>query len=258
MTTSRSPRSDYRGSHSVEGYGECYEKTYQHGYYYEQWKRLEEPLLREQFVRAKQRGASTLLDFACGTGRILKVAEEYFPATYGVDVSEPMLSVARQRCQNSLIEQNDITQQRLEARFDVISAFRFFLNAEPSLRVEVLRNLRGMLSPGGRLIANIHVNGSSPLGWAYRVRNAVLGVVKANTLTYDEFARTLTQSGFRVSEAYHYSYLPRTGPWLGGLSRFLMEPVERLCKALRVPKAMAQSFLLVCTVDEHVDHPPGS
>ncbi|MFT6791471.1 MAG: ubiquinone/menaquinone biosynthesis C-methylase UbiE, partial [Cellvibrionaceae bacterium] len=37
----------------------------------------------------------TYLDFACGTGRVTQIFEQHFPVSFGVDVSENMISVAK-------------------------------------------------------------------------------------------------------------------------------------------------------------------
>lgn len=61
----------YRNSHSSPEYGERYARTYSKGYYYEQWIKVERPLLRNILNQTIERGASNCLDFACGTGRFL-------------------------------------------------------------------------------------------------------------------------------------------------------------------------------------------
>jgi SAM-dependent methyltransferase len=73
-------------------------------------------------------GATSILDFGCGTGsHALRFAEMGY-ATQGVDLSGPMISVARRRQEQLTCEirqrlnfiQGDIRSSRLDARYDAV------------------------------------------------------------------------------------------------------------------------------------------
>jgi SAM-dependent methyltransferase len=83
------------------------------------------------------------LDFACGTGRVLAHLETAVGHARGIDVSPAMLSIARQRLKSAELLCTDITNgdSPVEDRYDLITAFRFILNAEPELRQLALRQL---------------------------------------------------------------------------------------------------------------------
>lgn len=101
------------------------------------------------------------LDFACGTGRVLAAVEEISERSTGLDVSREMLAVARQRCPRAELVVGDLRENPclVAPRFDLITAFRFFLNAEPALRGEVMVALGARLrDDDSRLIFNIHGN----------------------------------------------------------------------------------------------------
>lgn len=235
----------YRTSHAASGYGDCYQRTYQKGYYAELWRQVEQPLLRGILVRLRGEGADSCLDFACGTGRITRVAEDVFPSSTGVDVSESMLDVARKHCLRTTFVVRDITARPLESKFDVITAFRFFLNAEPSLRSEVLAGMKDCLSPQGTLVINVHVNRTSLLGIAYALRNKLKGRVVANILGFDEMKALLEEQGFVVKRVHWYGFYPRTGWSLGFLAKWLIRPVDGIFGALRfLPRRWAQNFII--------------
>ena len=236
----------YRESHASSAYGERYTNTYSHGYYFEQWNRLERPLLESIFKKLADNGAKRALDFACGTGRILLVAEEYFSYTVGVDVSEEMLKYARSKTVRSILREQDITNDPLDELFDLVTAFRFFVNAEPELRDSALEAISAVLEPNGVLLANVHINTQSPLGTYYRFRNSLPGTKPIPTLSYPDFAQLLEQHGLQIENTYRYSYLPRTGWRLSWLPAMLMEPVEQFCKSVSfMPASWAQSFLVL-------------
>jgi len=237
----------YRDSHSSPEYGKRYERTYSQGYYYEQWIKVERPLLQNILKQTIDSGASSCLDFACGTGRILLLIEEMFSIAYGVDVSDSMLKIAREKCKTAVIEKRDLALNPFEYRFDVITAFRFFLNAEPQLRNEALMSIHKHLDDNGILVTNCHVNKWSPLGIFYQLREAVWKHKNANTLSLSEFKEILEINSFQIQSVYRYGYLPRTGWHLQWIPRFLMLPFERFVKKVPVmPDWMAQSFILVC------------
>ena len=137
--------------------------------------------------------------------------KKYFPSVLGVDVSETMLEQARKNCSQASFLQQDITLHPLESSFDVITAFRFFLNAQPELRRSALVAMHNVLRDDGRIILNIHVNRSSILGMAYRLRNRLKGEVVAHTCSYEEIEEYLNEAGFAIEDEFWYSYLPRTG-----------------------------------------------
>lgn len=246
MSAGMNLTSDYRVSHAESGYGRHYAKTYEEGYYAEQWRELERPMLVDVLTRLRDSGLTTYLDFACGTGRILGVAGQIFDDPTGVDISEAMLEVAREAAGSAKLVHADITRDPIGGQYDVITAFRFFLNAEPGLAAEVLSELRRIISPEGRLVLNIHVNSTSPLGLAYRLRAAIPGKAKANTKSLAAMTKLLAENGFLVEQVQWYSYLPRTGWRLGWLSKNLLVPVERIATRLPGLTKTAQSFMLVC------------
>jgi SAM-dependent methyltransferase len=104
------------------------------------------------------------LDFACGTGRVLGFLEDQVDRATGIDVSADMLERARARTSRSELLQTDICAANVEpeGRYDLITAFRFILNAEPELRGKALRALAARLRDRTSwLIFNNHGNAFS-------------------------------------------------------------------------------------------------
>jgi ubiquinone/menaquinone biosynthesis C-methylase UbiE len=72
-----------------------------------------------EWIRQYAPHAQTLLDVACGTGRHLEYLRHEFQAS-GVDVSAPMLEIARQRCGDSTLKQGDMVDFDFGRKFDVV------------------------------------------------------------------------------------------------------------------------------------------
>ena len=124
------------------------------------WER--EQQLLDRIVQQQLLHRESYLDFACGTGRVLAYLEGRFTRAVGVDISGTMLAVARSRVRTAEFLQGDATRDAGilgERRFDFITAFRFFLNAQPSLRDEAMQCLACALrDDDSRLLFNVHGN----------------------------------------------------------------------------------------------------
>lgn len=110
-----------------------------------------------------ERAPASILDFACGTGRISSFLEGRFPHTpiWGIDIAESMLELARQGARRTEYLQMSSAEAIThfgEKRFDLVVAFRFFANAEPSLRESVAADLVRLVSDSGCIVLNNHRN----------------------------------------------------------------------------------------------------
>jgi SAM-dependent methyltransferase len=181
-----------------------------------EWQR---PVL-EQILRDFQRGRQApvrLLDFACGTGRVLACLESQVAAAEGVDISETMVALARAKCSRAQFKVGDILAQPqlLQKNYDLITAFRFLLNVEPALRRRVLGKLREVLrEPDGLLIVNVHGNSRSlrhpAILWrrwreALRPAGAML-----NEMSPAVTKELLRASGFQIMRHLGFGILPPT------------------------------------------------
>ncbi len=93
-----------------------------------------------------------VLDVGCGTGILAEELARHFQTVVAIDISEPMLAIARGKRAAANIEyrQADANQLVLEQKFDAIvshTAFHHLENVPRTLGV-----LKAALEPGGRLI----------------------------------------------------------------------------------------------------------
>jgi SAM-dependent methyltransferase len=200
---------DYRESHLDPGKPARYDpKFFEPGTTLNLFWEIEREILG-QVVGGMQPRARRSLDFACGTGRVLSRMAELVPETVGVDVSVPMLARARERCPQSALIEADLTQgtEGVEGKFDVLTAFRFFLNAQPDLRSGVLRALRSLIDDRGRLIVNFHLNPRSVTGTYIRTLSRLRGRDQPLTMALEPARRLLFDHGFEVLDTRGYGYL---------------------------------------------------
>jgi len=180
---------------------------------------LQRPVLEKILVdfRRTQSGPVRLLDFACGTGRVISSLEPLVDAAEGIDISENMVEVARKKCRTARLQVGDIlaNPEILQKKYDVITSFRFLLNVEPELRSRVLQRLRGGLrEPDGLLVVNVHGNSRSlrhpAIVWRrWRDRTKKSGAM-LNEMSPVATKKLLRENGFQIVRQLGFGMLPPT------------------------------------------------
>jgi len=195
----------YRDSHKYPTKGVTYDEHYETIPWRRfLWSREQEVILRilEKYFAGKD---IHLLDFACGTGRITSFLENRVKTSTGVDVSSSMLAIAREKLKRTEIIEADITSGNVlrGRKFNLITAFRFFLNAEPELRYAAIRAIVTLLAQDGYLVFNNHQNLGSP--WIrlryirHRQKNPE-GIF--NVMTIAEMQKLVEAVGLEIVELY--------------------------------------------------------
>ncbi len=164
-TDTSHPAFDYRRSHLAPGKGITYDRRYRDIPWRRYlWSREQAALARivTEFLEGR---SIRYLDFACGTGRIMQFLWPFVNHCTGIDLSETMLQLCRDKLPHAEILAGDLTECDIlgERTFDLITAFRFFTNAQPDLRRQALAILARHLSDDGILVINNHRNASSLL-----------------------------------------------------------------------------------------------
>ncbi len=198
-------RISYRDSHKYAGKGAEYEQYYQtQAWERFLWSREQEITLRILDKHLADRDVH-LLDFACGTGRITSLLENRVKSSTGVDVSGSMLAIAREKLKRTEIIEADITSENVlkPRKFNLITAFRFFLNAEPHLRLAAIEALTELLADDGYFVFNNHHNLGSPwiklLDVCHRHRNTN-GIF--NVMSIYQMKKLAEAVGLEIVEIY--------------------------------------------------------
>lgn len=201
----------YRLSHQSEIKTKRYEEeVFRCGSYDDfVWQEEKKILDRELGLLKKRIPAPRSLDFGCGTGRIIGHLENKVGESIGVDIAREMLAVAKEKLRRSRLIEADITANDVlrGQKFDIITAFRIFLNAEPSLQEEITKALAPKLSKDGIFIFNIHGNTWSfrlPMVWWYRLRGRRL-----NHVSYRQIKYLVARHGLRIERLYGFGIIPK-------------------------------------------------
>jgi ubiquinone/menaquinone biosynthesis C-methylase UbiE len=216
---------------------------------------LEKEVLNGLLLRINSR-EKTVMDFACGTGRWTQVLEDHFKEVTGVDVSSEMIALARQKCKKAEFIVTDITSdmvdKKLENRqFDVITAFRFYKNAEQELRQAATEAVPKYLKKNGLFIFDLHLNTFSFMGILasiirfLKVRK-ILGVstLTVRTISLGDIKRLFENSPFEIIDYYGTGLLPGRSDYTI-LPANLLYRVETFFTKRRILRSFSYNILVV-------------
>jgi SAM-dependent methyltransferase/alkylhydroperoxidase family enzyme len=129
---------------------------------------LSEPANAREYVALQHRlgisDGDRVLDLACGSGLAMELATLRGASVAGIDASDRLIAVARQRLPESDIRVGDMhALPWADGSFDVVTSFRGIWGTTP----EALSEVRRVLTPGGRLGFTVwgHIKKSSG-AWA--------------------------------------------------------------------------------------------
>jgi SAM-dependent methyltransferase len=201
------PNPDYSRSFCDPDHAKAYERFYEQGTADEALWRIEREFLSQFYSRNESKWPQcSYLDFACGTGRVIAFMEDRPATSRGIDISAEMLDIAKTKVHRSELLCMDITKgEPPEGSYDLITAFRFFLNAEPELRLRVLKALAPRLkNQDSRLVFNNHGNPFSykAVAWPlHRTRQLFLGrALAGNYLTHRQVKELVTKANLQILE----------------------------------------------------------
>jgi SAM-dependent methyltransferase len=195
--------------------------------------------------------ASRALDFACGTGRVTVVVRDAGWDVVGLDASPAMIEPARARLPDVEFREGLLgdaeTDQWLAGigGFQLITAFRFFLNASAADRGPILQLLAAQLAATGRLVVNNHGSGPSLRNLGLRVRRKAGSTMIAQR----DFVTMLTDAGLHVERQWGGQIFARSlygAPVVGGVCRAVERLLPRSTFGRRFVRQFGANQMYVC------------
>ncbi len=207
MTRKNLEESDYRQKFASEAVKKYETSTYKNNSYYSLMWEIEKKYLKKLLNGNR---FSNYLDFACGSGRVIEFVEDYADRSIGVDVSEDMLSVARQKVEKSTLIKQDLTKDSLagKEKFDLITAFRFFLNAQEQLRQEAADEFANITDKDSLVIVSNQGNKTSFIFITALIEELLMGS-KLNKMSLRDFKKLFEERGFELVEYRGIGFLPK-------------------------------------------------
>lgn len=158
-------------------------------------------------VVSRLRGGYRFLEVGCGTGNVLQALEKVCKGgtVIGMDLFGEGLRFARQRVSSPLV-QGDIHHNPFGTRFEAIGLFDVLEHLPND--IDVLRELRSMLAPGGALLLTVPAHMSL---WSY------FDEASHHCRRYEqkELVRKLRSAGYKVEFVSQYMATLFPMIWLG-------------------------------------------
>ena len=234
---------NYRESHIQAGKGKSYHAAFSDESYRNMVWQFEKGILCNILTTFYKESEIHHFDFACGTGRILSYLENRTKSTIGVDLSPSMLEVARENTKTAEIIEADLTQSDVleDRKFNLITAFRFFPNAEANLRLEAMTVLSRHLDDNGYLVFNNHKNTGSTRNRLARL----FGCRGYKGMSIVDVKKLLAKTGLEIVKTYHLCVFPASENH-GLLPLFLLRPLDALLSKCRFFKGLGENLIFVC------------
>ena len=234
---------DYRDSHLQPGKGQSYHAAFSDDAYRNMVWQLEKGILDHILTVFYRNSEIHHFDFACGTGRILAHYENRVNSSVGVDLSPSMLNIARKNLEHSELIEADLTRDDVlgNRKFNLVTAFRFFPNAQPQLRMEAMRVMVKHLAKDGYIVFNNHKN----LGSIRNRLARLCGRSGRKGMSMVDVQDLLARSGMEIERIYHLCVFPAAeGRML--LPRFLLRPIEVAFSRCTLLRSFAENLIIVC------------
>ena len=186
-------------------------------------------------------GRLKYLDFASGTGRVLAAVQPLVAEAHGIDVSGPMLKRAANKVPAARLIQGDLLLDPALASYDydLITAFRFFLNTDAHRRLPALRSLANRLrNEHSILVFNIHGNAHGLDGVA------ALGNRHLKTMSLRDIQALTDEAGLAINSWYGVGLMPAfdRNPTLRRLARV----VDAWAAQPQTLRSISRDLLFVC------------
>jgi SAM-dependent methyltransferase len=224
---------DYRSSHTHELKGRQYDSHYRDDHWARfLWQR--EKAILNTICQEREFRLGHYLDFACGTGRVAEYCEPMAETSTGVDVSDSMLRVASEKLKRTQLIRVDLTRDTAfdDGQFDVITAFRFFANAQDDLRRDVMRELGRMVSGQGVVVFNNHHHQAAPYIRLQRFRCRVGRRTEYRVMSIEDMRHLAHDAGLHIEAVYPAGLVHLPGIALSQASQSRLEEAALRWKRL--------------------------
>lgn len=110
---------------------------------------------QSEYVRRLHRllgnGGSRYLDLGCGTGPHVRHFIDFAYQASGLDIHQPMLDIARQRCPEAVFFQGDMGSFTVAEPFDLVSIFLYSIHYNQGIEQlqQCIASVHAALAPGG-------------------------------------------------------------------------------------------------------------
>jgi phosphatidylethanolamine/phosphatidyl-N-methylethanolamine N-methyltransferase len=165
------------------------------------------PLIQEQL-----KPVDHVLEIATGTGIIALGISEHVSKVTAIDISEPMINIAREKARSEHIDnvefevQDGYSLSFYDNQFDtclIVNALHVM--QQPEI---VIQEIRRVLKPAGRLIAPTYCHGENLKSHLVSRIMGLLGFKAYSRFSVQSLSDFLTMNGFHINDTHIYAGTP--------------------------------------------------
>ena len=114
-------------------------------------------VLLQRWMEKNQIRVQSMLDIGCGTGVLCSRMHAYGVDAQGMDLSEGMIAMAKEKYPELVFEQGNMVTYESDRQFDLVTSTCDAMNhiLEPADLQQVMRNVHSYLAPGGYFLFDL-------------------------------------------------------------------------------------------------------
>ena len=114
-------------------------------------------VLLQRWMEKNQIRVQSMLDIGCGTGVLCSRMHAYGMDAQGMDLSEGMIAMAKEKYPELVFEQGNMVTYESDRQFDLVTSTCDAMNQilEPADLQQVMRNVYSYLAPGGYFLFDL-------------------------------------------------------------------------------------------------------
>ena len=114
-------------------------------------------VLLQRWMEKNQIRVQSMLDIGCGTGVLCSRMHAYGMDAQGMDLSEGMIAMAKEKYPELVFEQGNMVTYKSDRQFDLVTSTCDAMNhiLEPEDLQQVMRNVYSYLAPGGYFLFDL-------------------------------------------------------------------------------------------------------
>ncbi|MGD2150231.1 MAG: class I SAM-dependent methyltransferase [Desulfobacterales bacterium] len=162
---------------------------------------VEDAKVISSFFKGRNMSDWRVLEYGCGVGRLMEPLSRRFGKIHGIDISDEMVKLGRQRLKGSQFSFHVLKNGDLpfsDGSFDLVYSMHVFQHMPKSSFRRLMPEIARVLKPGGLFLFHIM--------YPYTLRRKLQAVFGVDQLSFRQFISVISERGQKRVETYRRRY----------------------------------------------------
>lgn len=162
---------------------------------------VEDANIIASFFKGRNMSNWRVLEYGCGVGRLMEPLSRRFGKIHGIDISDEMVKLGRQRLQGSQFSFHVLENGGLpfsDGCFDLVYSMHVFQHMPKSSFLSIMPEIARVLKPGGLFLFHIM--------HPYTLRRKLQAVFGVDQLSFRHLVSVISERGQNKLETYRRRY----------------------------------------------------